>query len=142
MLQIKLLRKDSRAPSRAHAEDAGLDIYHIGSDITIKARATVKIPTGFSMSVPEGYVGLIYPRSGMGSKDQIVLANLVGVIDSTYRGEVFITMKNNGKDDFTIANGARFAQMLINSVVLWQPQIVDRLPETERGAKGLGGTGK
>lgn len=142
MLQIKLLRKDSIAPSRAHCTDAGLDIYYTGKSITIKPGAKFKVPTGFAMSISEGYMAQIFPRSGIGSKQEFVLANLVGIIDSDYRGEVYITMKNNGSEDFTLSNGDRYAQMIISKCELWQPEIVDELSETKRGAKGLGGTGK
>ena len=141
-LQIKLLRKESRAPSRAHAEDAGLDIYHIGSKILLKPGMKMKIPTGFAMSVPLGNVAKVYPRSGLGSKEEVVLANIVGIIDSTYTGEVFITMKNNGKEDYSIEKGDKYAQMVIQSCWLWQPEIVVDLPDTVRGTKGFGGTGK
>lgn len=142
MLQIKLLRNESRAPSRAHASDAGLDIYHVGKTLTIKAGAKCKIGTGFAMCIPQGYMAQITPRSGLGSKNEIVLSNLVGTVDSDYRGEVFATLKNNGKEDYTINTGDRVMQMTIIACELWQPQIVRDLPDTIRGAKGLGGTGK
>ena len=142
MLKIKLLNKNSSAPSRAHAEDAGLDIYHIGEKLIIKAGEKVKIPTGFAMSVPLGSVAKIYPRSGLATTKGLVLANTVGIIDSSYRGEVFITMKNNSDKLFTLNKGDRFAQMVLQPCWLWQPQIVAELDSTERGDKGLGGTGK
>lgn len=142
MLQIKLLRDNSRAPSRAHPQDGGLDIINIEDKITIKSGDKVKIATGFAMSIPTGFIALITPRSGLGSREELVLANLVGVVDSTYRGEVYVTMKNNGKKDVTVETGDRFAQMVITSCELWPPEIVTDLPDTARGSKGFGGTGK
>jgi len=143
MLQIKLLDDGSIPPKRAHPEDAGLDLFYTGKrDIVIKAGAKSKVGTGFAMSVPAGYVAKIYPRSGLGTAKEIVLANLVGIVDSTYRGEVFVTLKNNGKEDFILKHGERFAQMLVSQCMLWSPSIVKELPDTARGAKGHGATGK
>ena len=142
MLQIKLLRPESKAPTRAHASDAGLDLIHIGRKLTIKAGAKVKIATGFAMSIPLGNVAKVYPRSGLGTKQELVLANLVGIIDSDYRDEVFVTMKNNGSDDVVIEKGDRFAQMVIQPVWLWSPQIVEKLPDSVRNTGGHGSTGK
>ena len=141
-LQIKLLREASRAPSRAHTTDAGLDLHYIGDKAIIKEGDKLKIATGFAMIIPGNYCAKVYPRSGMGTKQQFVLANVVGIIDSTYRGEVFVTLVNSGSAPVILNTGDKFAQMLIEPVMHWSPEIVLELPSTERGTGGFGSTGK
>lgn len=115
---------------------------------------TVLISAGFSMSVPEGFVAILAPRSGLGHKHGIILGNTVGVIDGDYRGQVMVSVWNRRyqsgiHDAFGIDTNAyrinpmdRIAQMLIAPVARMEWEIVDELPPTARGAGGFGSTGR
>ena len=139
-LQIRRLNENSIIPTRAHATDAGFDIYSPIS-VNIGVGAKVTIPTGLSIALPEGTVGLIYPRSSLGTKHDIVLANTVGVIDSGYRGEIMVVIRNQGDHVHTIHTGDRIAQMIITPYLV--PQIIEvtELPDSDRGEHGFGSTG-
>lgn len=139
-LQIKKLADDATIPTRAHATDAGFDLYSpIGVNIGIGAKVT--IPTGLSIALPENTVGLIYPRSSLGTKHDLILANTVGVIDSGYRGEILVVIRNQGDHVHKISAGDRIAQMIITPYLA--PQIVEvtELPDSDRGERGFGSTG-
>ena len=136
-LQIKRLDKSIEIPRYAHEGDAGFDI-RASRDVLIKGGEKVIIPTALSMAVPEGYVGLIWDRSGLSAKNS--LHCLAGVLDSHYRGEIKVVMVNLGKDEFQIEKGMRIAQMLIQPVVQVNLKEVDDLGETERG-DGFGSSG-
>ena len=139
-LQIRRLNEHSIIPTRAHATDAGFDIYSpIGVNIGVGAKVT--IPTGLSIALPENTVGLIYPRSSLGTKHDLILANTVGVIDSGYRGEIMVVIRNQGDSVYTIHTGDRIAQMIITPYLA--PEIVEvtELADSDRGANGFGSTG-
>ena len=139
-LQIRRLNEHSIIPTRAHATDAGFDIYSpIGVNIGVGAKVT--IPTGLSIALPENTVGLIYPRSSLGTKHDLILANTVGVIDSGYRGEIMVVIRNQGDHVHTIHTGDRIAQMIITPYLV--PQIIEvtELPASDRGTNGFGSTG-
>lgn len=104
--------------------------------------ASVMVPTGLALAIPEGYVGLIFARSGLASKHGVAPANCVGVIDSDYRGEVKVALVNHSGEAYTVQPGDRIAQLMIAPVV--QPLVVEtaRLPETLRGEGGFGSTGR
>ena len=98
--------------------------------------------TGLSFAIPEGYVMLIYSRSGHGFKHGIRLGNCVGVIDSDYRGEVKVKLHNDGSIDFVINKGDHIAQAMVLPIEKVAFTVVDELPETVRGTGGFGSTGK
>ena len=141
-LRIKKLSERAVMPSYGSASAAGADLYSAEDEIVIRAGETKLVHTGLSMEIPEGYVGLIYARSGIASKRGLAPSNKVGVIDSDYRGEVKVALINNSKTDYTVMPGERIAQMMFVPIIRPQFSVTDTLSETERGDGGFGHTGK
>ena len=140
---IKLLREGATAPTYGSAEAAGADLYAcLESPVTIEAGETAMIPTGVAMAIPQGLVGLVYARSGLATKRGLAPANKVGVIDSDYRGEIFVALHNHGGAAQTVEHGERVAQLVLTPYVAAQFQAVESLDDTARGAGGFGSTGK
>lgn len=138
MLPVKRLTKTAILPTRAHAGDAGLDLY---ADETafVGHLDRVLVDTGISIAIPHGYVGLIWPRSGLATKYGISVD--AGVIDSGYRGPVKVLVTNSCDYPYEIDRGDKIAQLLIQPVALLTPVEVDALNETERDSDGFGSTG-
>ena len=147
-LKIKVLSpkigKDIPLPSYATAGSAGLDLRAcIDGPVTVEPGQRVTIPTGFAIALPDpGWVALIYARSGLAVKHGIALANCVGVVDSDYRGEIVVALRNYAKEPYTVEPGERIAQMVITPVVQAEIALVDELDHTDRGAGGFGSTGR
>jgi dUTP pyrophosphatase len=142
MLKVKLLHPDAKVPTRANATDAGLDLYALdnpgfGSFIAPGNRAVLR--TGIAISIPQGYVGRVLPRSGLAVNNGIHV--MAGVVDSSYRGEVRVVLANLGNSPFTAHPGDRIAQLVIQKIELWTPQVVEELDDTERGENGFGSSG-
>ena len=130
-------------PSYSTSGSAAVDLRAcINEPVTIKAGEHKIIDTGIAISIPEGYVALMFSRSGLAVKSGIALRNSVGVIDSDYRGELHVGLVNNSKTDYIINEGDRIAQLAIMPVVQVCFQVVDELDETDRGTGGYGSTGK
>ena len=140
-LNIQRLHADAILPTRAHENDAGLDLAS-NIDTTVGVRSRVTIGTGIAIALPAGTAGLIYPRSGLASRYGLSLSNSVGVIDSDYRGEVMLTLINHGTRPFTISKGMRVAQMIVTPYCVPELVEVDHLDATERGTAGIGSSGK
>ena len=143
-LKIKLLRENSAPPKRASQFAAGYDLYaSIEKDEVILPGETKKIGTGFAMEMPEiDNVGLIFARSSLGTKYNLIPANAVGVIDYDYRGEVIVALHNGGKESYIVKNGDRIAQLVILRASCPETEITNKLSETSRGSGGFGSTGK
>ena len=142
-VRVKMLREGARLPSYGSAEAAGADLYAVADgDITIEPNATVLVHTGIAMEIPEGYVGLVYARSGLACKRGLAPANKVGVIDADYRGEIMVALHNHGTEAQTIAHGERIAQMVIAPFLSVSYEETDELSDTVRGAGGFGSTGR
>jgi dUTP pyrophosphatase len=139
-MNIKLLSENATIPTYAHEGDAGMDLYS-AIDAVIPYGETVKIPTDVAMEIPTGFVGLIYPRSGLATKQGLRLANCVGVVDSGYRGNVIVALYNDSKQPQEIHKGDRIAQMVIQPFVSLSLNVVDELENTERGEGGFGSSG-
>ena len=125
-------------PHYAHNGDAGADLK-ASESITIPARNRALVATGIRLEIPEGYVGLIWPRSGIAVKNAIDTG--AGVIDSKYRGEIKILLFNHSDLDFQIEPGDRIAQILIQKVQRVQFLPAEKLSETTRNKGGFGSTG-
>ena len=138
-LKIKKLVPNAILPNYAHKGDAGMDFFALETT-TIKKGERLQVRTGITMAIPEGYVGLIWDKSGLSHK--YGLKTLGGVIDAGYRGEIMIGMINLGSEDYTIEAGHKVAQMLIQKVE--SPEIieVEELDDTSRGTGAFGSTGK
>ena len=131
-------------PTYASEGSAGLDLRAcINDPVVINPGKTELIPTGISIFIKDpGYAGLILPRSGLGHKHGIVLGNLVGLIDSDYQGELFISTWNRGTTSFTINSMDRIAQLVIVPVSLATFNMVSDYSKSDRGDGGFGSTGK
>lgn len=146
-IQIKTLdpRLGNEIPLPAHATDgsAGMDVRAcVHETIAVAPGETVLVPLGFAMHVADpGLAAILLPRSGLGHKHGIVLGNLVGLIDSDYQGQVFVSCWNRSDEAFEIAPGARIAQLVIVPVIQTQWQVVDEFDASKRGAGGFGHTG-
>ena len=122
---------------------AGMDVRAcIKEKIVVKQGSTMMIPLGFAMHIEDKNIAaIIIPRSGLGSKNGIVLGNLVGLIDSDYQGELMVPLWNRSNKDFDIKPGDRIAQMVFIPLVLAEFEIVNSFEQSERGIKGFGSSG-
>jgi len=139
-LPVKRLHPDAQLPTRGTPESAGLDLYAYERIATISPGKRLLIKTGVSVAIPDGHVGLIWPRSGIAVKHGLDV--LAGVIDADYRGEIRVALINHGNEAVRICRGSRVAQLLIKPVAMLTPVDAEELPDTERGAGGFGSTEK
>ena len=140
---VKKLRPGAKIPTFGSREAAGADLYAcLEEPVTIEPGKTVFLPTGISMALPKGYVGLVYARSGLACKYGLAPANKVGVIDSDYRGEFMIALHNHGTEPRVVEHGDRIAQLVVTPVIQPDYYEADTLDETSRGTGGFGSTGK
>ena len=146
-IQLKLiderLGREFPLPDYATEGSAGLDIRAcVDEPQTIKPGETQLLPSGFALYIDDpGMAAVLLPRSGLGHKHGIVLGNLVGLIDSDYQGQVFVSCWNRGQDDFTINPGDRVAQMVIVPVVQARFEVVREFVDSARGSGGFGHSG-
>ena len=142
-VRIKKLKDGAVVPVAGSAGAAGYDLYAcIEESIIIKPHETVKVGTGLSVEIPEGYFGAIFARSGLAAKNGIRPANCVGVCDSDYRGEYIVALHNDTEKEYTVNTGERIAQLVIVPYLAVEFETVEELGETERGDGGFGSTGK
>jgi dUTP pyrophosphatase len=137
------LKDDRYAPQYATPGSAGIDLRAcIEIAVKIHPGETILVPTGIAIHLSDpGLAAMILPRSGLGHKHGIVLGNLVGLIDSDYQGEIFVSTWNRGHDTFTLNPLDRLAQLVVVPVVQVAFNVVDEFPASERGAGGFGSTG-
>ena len=137
------LGKEIPLPEYSTGGSAGMDLRAcVDQTLTVKPGETVLIPTGFAMHVSDPSIAaVILPRSGLGHKHGIVLGNLVGLIDSDYQGQVFVSCWNRSGAPFEVEVGARIAQMVFLPVTLARWEIVEEFEVSDRGAGGFGHTG-
>lgn len=145
-VDLKLLdpRLQTHLPAYASPGSAGLDlracIEHV---MTLHPGETELIPTGMAIHIGDpAYAAMILPRSGLGHKHGIVLGNLVGLIDSDYQGQLFISCWNRGRTPFMLSPMERIAQLVIVPVMHADFNVVEEFPVSERGEGGFGSTGK
>lgn len=146
-IKIKRLSETAKLPTRGDPGAAGLDLYADLHDndceiCEIPAGTTKFIPTGFAYEIPEGFFGAVYARSGLACKQGLRPANCVGVIDSTYRGEVMVALHNDSGETRVVNQGDRIAQLVIQPFLNVDLIESEELSETERGAGGFGSTGQ
>lgn len=147
-IQLKIL--DSRLgdtialPNYATSGSAGLDLRAcLDEAVSLAPGDTLLIPTGLAIHIDDpSLAAVLLPRSGLGHKHGIVLGNLVGLIDSDYQGQVFVSCWNRGQDTFEINIGERIAQMVFIPVAQVGFEQVDEFTTSERGAGGFGHTGR
>jgi len=145
-LDVKILdpRLREQLPQYATPGSAGLDLRAcIDSAITLAPGQTELVPTGIAIHLNDpGYAAIILPRSGLGHKHGIVLGNLVGLIDSDYQGQIFISTWNRGSTAFVLNPMERLAQLVVVPVAQVEFNVVDDFDASARGAGGFGSTGK
>lgn len=135
---IKKLHPDAKLPSFALPGDAGLDLYSV-ADAVLKPGEKIICQTGIAIKIPAGFVGLVWDKSGPSHKYGV--KTLGGVFDSNYTGEYLVGLINLGKDDYEIKKGQKIAQVLFQKIESPESEVVDSLPETNRGEGRHGSTG-
>jgi dUTP pyrophosphatase len=138
-IKIKRIDPDLPRPFYSHKGDAGFDL-RTRENVSIIPGEKATLPTGLALEIPQGYVGLIWDKSGLAIKEG--LKTLGGVIDSTYRGEVMVGLVNLSKNKYTFKKGDKVAQMLIQKVKKVDFEEVEELESSDRGSRGFGSTGK
>ena len=138
MLPVKLLSDNAVLPKRNHETDAGLDL-HCVDPVVIYPGQSALLPSGIAVAIPDGMAGFIWPRSGLAVNRSI--DKLAGLIDSSYRGEIKISLINHGERPIELKSGDRIAQLVIQRVELLEPLAVRDLDSTDRGGKGFGSSG-
>jgi len=143
-IRIRDGRLAEQLPAYATPGSAGLDIRAcIDAPITLKPGDTSLVPSGMAIHIGDsGFAAMILPRSGLGHKHGIVLGNLVGLIDSDYQGQIFVSVWNRGQAEFTIQPMERIAQLIVVPVAQVKLNVVTAFPASSRGAGGFGSTGK
>lgn len=142
-LKVKKVFDDAIIPTYGSISSAGLDLYaHTGDKdrVVIWPGDTLKIHTGIAASIPDGYFGAIFARSGIATKRGLRPANCVGVVDSDYRGEVIVALHNDTNENQYIINGERVAQLVIIPYARPELIVCEELDDTERGENGFGST--
>ena len=144
VLKVKRVREGAKLPVRATKGSAGYDLYAcIGEPLVIQPGQVQKVPTGIAIELAdENCVALVFARSSMGVKYGVIPANAVGVIDSDYRGEVCVFLRNHSDVPYTVQPQDRVAQLVVMPVLLPEIEEASELSDTARGQGGFGSTGK
>lgn len=140
-VEVLIIAEEEFLPSYANPGDAGADLKST-ENVTIPARGRALVHTGVKIALPDGYVALVHPRSGLAAKSGITVLNTPGTVDAGYRGEIMVTLFNSSDEDFLVKRGDRIAQLVIQQVEKASFVQVSELPESERGARGFGSTGR
>ena len=142
-MNLGVRRLDPRAilPTRAHADDAGLDLCAL-EPVVLEPGERQAVPTGLAVEIPPGHAGLVLPRSGLAARHGIALVNAPGLIDSGYRGELVVLLLNTDREQTCgLAAGDRIAQLVLVAVALPVPIEVSELSDSTRGTGGFGSSG-
>jgi len=139
-LRVNRLTSSAILPDRAHASDAGLDLYS-AVDVTIPPGETRLVGTGVALELPPGTEGQIRPRSGLALKHGVTVLNSPGTIDEGYRGELGVILINHGRATFEVRHGMKIAQLVVQSRLALDVVEATQLSDTDRGSGGFGSTG-
>lgn len=140
-VQILRLDPDLPVPSYAHPGDAGADLF-AREDVTLAPGERRLVPTGVAVALPEGYVALVHPRSGLAHKQGLSIVNAPGTVDAGYRGEIQVCLINLDQSvPITLKRGDRIAQLVVQQFTSADFVEVTELPDSARGAGGYGSTG-
>jgi len=138
---IRQLDPDLPPPRYAHPGDAGADLV-AAEEVEISPGGRAMVRTGVAVALPEGYVGLVHPRSGLAARFGVTVLNAPGTVDAGYRGEILVNLINHDPDVVVkIARGDRIAQLVVQRVERAHFHLVDDLPDSSRGVDGHGSTG-
>jgi dUTP pyrophosphatase len=137
-LPIVRLRPDATVPTQAYDGDAGLDLSAV-EGVTLPPGGRAVVGTGVAVAIPDGYAGLVVPRSGLAARHGLSKVNTPGIVDSGYRGEVKVVLLNTDRErPFTVEAGMRIAQLVVVPLPTVRLLEVDELPRSERGERGFG----
>ncbi len=139
-LKVKRLSPTATLPRRAHPGDAGLDLY-AAVDLDIPPGETRLVGTAIAIELPRGTEAQVRPRSGLALKHSVTVLNTPGTIDEGYRGEVGVILINHGREPFTVHQGMKVAQLVVQPTLAVEVEETTQLGDTERGAGGFGSTG-
>jgi dUTP pyrophosphatase len=141
-MQANFVRLDPEVavPTTAHIGDAAVDLQARNA-VSLEPGARAAVPTGLAVAIPEGYAGLVLPRSGHARRSGVGVVNGPGLIDSGYRGEITVLLINHGSEPVSFEKGERIAQLAVVPVVAVNWVEVDSLDDTSRGVAGFGSTG-
>jgi dUTP pyrophosphatase len=145
MLPVPILRLDPELPlpSYARAGDAGADLVARADHVLAAGGGRALIPTGVAVAIPDGYAGLVLPRSGLALRHGVTLLNTPGLIDAGYRDELKVLLVNtDATEEYRVERGDRIAQLVIQRVEQAEFIVVDELPPSERGLGGFGHSGR
>jgi dUTP pyrophosphatase len=140
-VEVLLVAEPGFEPIYAKPGDAGADLRST-EQLTLPARSRALVKTGVRIALPEGYVGLVHPRSGLAAKHGITVLNTPGTVDAGYRGEIMVTLYNSSDEAFEVLVGDRIAQLVIQQVERANFVAVAELPGSERGETGFGSSGR
>lgn len=139
---LKRLDPDIPPPSYAHPGDAGADL-RTTIDVELAPGERQLVPTGLAIALPDGWVGLVHPRSGLAARNGLTVVNAPGTVDAGYRGEIKVCLLNTDREHpIKLSRGDAIAQLVIQQVARANFEIVDELPESQRGIGGHGSTGQ
>ena len=140
-IAVQLLDPGLPLPAYAHPGDAGADLV-TAVDVTLEPGERALVPTGIAVALPEGYVALVHPRSGLAARHGLSIVNTPGTIDAGYRGEIKVLLVNHDlREPITLKRGDRIAQLVVQRFERAAFLAVDHLPESARGSGGYGSTG-
>ena len=146
IINIKKTDENAKIPTYGSEFAAGSDLYAVihneENRVEILPGETAFIDTGIVMEIPNGYVGLVYARSGLSCKQGLAPANKVGVIDSDYRGNIMVALHNQSNETRIVSEGDRIAQIIIQPVEQFGFKVTENLSNTVRGNGGFGSSGK
>jgi len=142
-MQISFLKLDSELPTPGHAHpgDGGVDLY-ARENVQLEPEAWTMVPTGIAVAIPDGYAGMVVPRSGLAARLGVGVVNGPGLVDAGYRGELKVILINHGLEPLELQRGERIAQLVVVPVVEQEFVEVDELPGSARGEGGFGSTGR
>ena len=140
---MRALHPDAVVPRIAHPGDAGADLVAVEGRRLAKGGGRALVPTGIAVAIPEGYGGLVLPRSGLASRHGVTCANAPGLIDAGYRGEIQVALVNlDPEQDYEVHAGDRVAQLVVVACTALDLVACDELPVSTRGVGGFGSTGR
>jgi dUTP pyrophosphatase len=140
-IPLLLLDAASPVPHHSHHGDGGVDL-HARESTVIDPGGRIAMPTGIAVAVPEGFAGLVTPRSGLAVQHGITVLNAPGLVDSGYRGEIKVILANLSDEPYRVERGDRIAQFVVVAVAVQEYELVDVLPDSVRGEGGFGSTGR
>ena len=142
-LSVLRLDPDLPLPAYARAGDAGADLVAREGVMLAAGGGRAMVPTGVALAIPDGYAGLVLPRSGLAARHGVTVVNAPGLVDAGYRGELTVAMLNTDpSSDYEVRRGDRIAQLVLVAVEQVRFVVVDELPASERGAGGFGHSGR